>query len=549
MKKSIAAAVIVMGFLVALFLFGGLGGTPTKQDRKVLASQEVSLEGGTVSISDKSFTVSIPRGALQSKEKIEIVEPSYLPQTTVGKIVAAYEVLSKVESLNTPAVIKFKIPNATNTLNKSLEDTYTVMYYDEVNRVYVELPCEYDSVEGEISVSTHHFSLWALISLENYTIAHSPNFKIMFDPNIDAAGLGARNIYEFVAKVRELLEDTYNIYVKAGFTKPKHKISVYVIGSEESYYNPLTGNIIISSISPSDNETKHEIAHELFHLFQNQDMNYLLMNKHRWWIEATADYVADRLVFNTGQMGSGIKMNYFELPLSAVDGNHEYATALFVNWLVGTAANFGGDFKSLWGAVVNRSIVSSAETSLDNYLRERAKTNLLEEYSRFIDLLLFYNGSPIKTSNNQYHHNMTSSQVLLTPQSKSKITSVSIDKPYSSKVIGVKYEVPSGLRDVDIIITAAEGVTSDVKARVYLLRDNDRSKTQFINTLDKVGKLVKIRVSGNEAIYIAISASKPTTVALNLSLMYEEIKEFPISFNNTYNTTYYYTLRSQCVIR
>ncbi|MEM2756948.1 MAG: hypothetical protein QW596_00665 [Sulfolobales archaeon] len=84
------------------------------------------------------------------------------------------------------------------------------MYYDEVNRVYVELPCEYDSVEREISVSTHHFSLWALISLENYTIAHSPNFKIMFDPNIDAAGLGARNIYEFVAKVRELLEDTYN---------------------------------------------------------------------------------------------------------------------------------------------------------------------------------------------------------------------------------------------------------------------------------------------------------------------------------------------------
>ncbi|MEM1680743.1 MAG: hypothetical protein QXH57_03935 [Sulfolobales archaeon] len=179
MKKSIVAAVIVMGFLVALFFFGGLGGIPTKQDGKVLASQEVSLEGGTVSISDKSFTVLIPRGALQSKEKIEIVEPSYLPQTKVGKIVVAYEVLSKVESLNTPAVIKFKIPNATNTLNKSLEDMYTVMYYDEVNRVYVELPCEYDSVEREISVSTHHFSLWALISLENYTVAHSPNFKIM----------------------------------------------------------------------------------------------------------------------------------------------------------------------------------------------------------------------------------------------------------------------------------------------------------------------------------------------------------------------------------
>lgn len=541
MKKGVVAVFIVAGLIAVLLLFEVI---PIRQDRRILASQEIPLEGGTISLPDKSFAVIIPRGALSSKERVEIVEPSYVPQSKVGKVVVAYEVLSKSESLNTPAVIKFRISDETKAINRSLEDTYTVAYYDERNKVYVEVPCEYDPVEREVRVSTYHFSLWALISLEKYTVAHSPNFKIMFDSSINAAGLGAREIFGFVAKVRTLLEDAYDIYVKAGFTKPKHKISVYVIDSVESYYTPFTGNIIISSISPSDSETKHEIAHELFHLFQNQEMNILLMNKHRWWIEATADYAADKIAFNTGQMGSGIKMNYFELPLSTVDGNHEYTTALFVDWLVKSAANFGGNFTSLWRAVVKGSMMSDAETSLDKYLTEHVKTSLLREYSWFIDYLLFDKGSPIKTSNNLYPSNMTSSQVVLTAQSKSKEVKVSVNKPFSSKVIGVKCEMPSGLRDVILSVSATEGVGNNVYARMYLLRDNDRTKAQFIGIFDRVNKFMRIRVFEKDAVYIVVSASStPSNTVFNLSMIYGEIKEFPISLSNTYNTTIEYTLR------
>lgn len=529
--------VVVMGFLVVLSLFGGLGGIPTKQDKKVLASQEISTDGGTVSLPDKSFEVMIPKGALTSKERIEIVEPAYVPQPRVGKIVAAYGVLSKTEFFNASVVIKFRIPNTTKTLNKSFEDMYTVMFYDQRNKVYVEVPCEYNPVDKEVSVLTQHFSLWALIGLEDYTVAHSPNFKIMFNPNISAAGLGAREIYGFIAKVRAYLEDAYDIYVKAGFTKPKHKISVYVVDSEESYYTPLTGNIIISSISPSDNETIHEIAHELFHLFQNQDMNFLLMDRNRWWIEATADYVADKLAFRTGQMGSGIRLNYPEIPLTAVDGNHEYATALFVDWLVKATSDFYGNITRLWRAVVYRAMISPAEASLDDYLRSTAKTTLLEEYSLFTDYLLFSNKSPIKTIKN-------SSEELLTARSKSKLVRVSIDNPYSSKVIAVRCEMPSGLRDVILTASAIEGLGNNVNARMYLLRDNDRTKAQFIGKFDKINKLMTVRVFKDDVVYIVVSASRaPSNTVFNISMIYGEISEFPISHSDTYNNTIERTLQ------
>lgn len=71
--------------------------------------------------------------------------------------------LSKTEFLNTCAVIKFKVLNTTDVtgeiINRSLEDVYTVMYYDEVDKVYVEVPCEYHSVKDGISVLTRYFLL------------------------------------------------------------------------------------------------------------------------------------------------------------------------------------------------------------------------------------------------------------------------------------------------------------------------------------------------------------------------------------------------------
>lgn len=541
MKKAIIVIIAVVIATTAVFF---LWNNPLKQNDKVLASLDVSTEGGAVSLPDNSFVVAVPRGALRSTEKISIVKPLKIPTPRVGDIVVAYEVISSTNLLDVPATIEFKAPSTSNNDNRSLEDLYTIMFYDDETGVYVESPCNYDYTDGKISTQTYHFSLWALVSLEKYTVAHSPNFKVMFNSSTIASGLGGRDIYEFVAKVRGLLEDAYSTYIQLGFTKPRHKISVYVIESEESYYTPLTGNIIISSISPSDNETKHEIAHELFHLFQNQDMNYLLMNKHRWWVEATADYAADKLVFNTGQMGSGIKTNYYELPLSTVDGNHEYATAFFVDWLVKTVANYGDNFTSLWKVVASRSLLHSAEASLDNYLNERFKSSLLEEYSWFINFLLFDEKSPIKTPGNQYPSNMASIQELLSPQSRSKVIRASIDGPYSSRIIALRCEMPSGMKDVLLTVSAIEDASSNVKARAILLRDNDRASAELIGVFDKARKQVEVRVGEKDYVYIVLSASSaPLNLAFNTSMIYGEVGEFLISLSNTYNTTIEYTLR------
>ncbi len=516
---------VLMGFvLISLFLSGCTG-----NQREILVSKEVSAEGATISLPDNSFTVKIPEKTFSSTQKVEIAKPSQTPKPQIGKVLVSYELLCNADFFNKPVVIEFNVTELekVSKSNKTLAEKYVVAYYDEIGKVYVEVPFEVNSAEKKIVVKTDHFSLWALIGVEDYVVATSPHFTIRFYDSSQAAGLGARDIYGYVAKVRELLEEAYAIYVKAGFTPPKDKISVYVIDAEESHYTPFTGNIIISTKSYSDNATKHEIAHELFHLFQNQEMNIFRMSMQRWWIEATADYAADKIAFKTGEMGSGIKKNYYELPLSTVDGNHEYATAFFVDWLV----RGGIPFNSLWKAVKERYAIVGVEKALDEYLAKSQRTSLLTEYSRFIDFILFNNNSPIKGAASE----MVSTPVHFSAEGGSKNINVKIDKPYSSKVVGITCEVPKELKTRDLVIIATSGIDSQVSVRVYLLEGNERGKEKLIGTINAVNRPAMVKVSEKDAVYIVASSEKAGEIAFNITAKAVKSQSVPISFSETYS--------------
>ncbi|MDI9646623.1 MAG: hypothetical protein QFX40_08060 [Archaeoglobales archaeon] len=255
------------------------------------------------------------------------------------------------------------------------------------------------------------------------------------------------------------------------------------------------------------------------------------MSMQRWWIEATADYVADKLAFKTGGMGSGIKQNYSELPLSTVDGNHEYATAFFVDWLV----RGGVQFSSLWNAVKERYAIVGVEKALDEYLAKNYRSSLLTEYSRFIDYLLFNKNSPIKVSGSTYPSSMISTAVHFSAEGGSKDVKVKIDKPYSSKVVGITCDVPKELKSRDIAITATSGIDSQVSARVYLLEVNERGKEKLIGTINAANRPVIVKVSEKDAVYIVVSGEKASEVAFNVTAKAIKAQSVPISFSETYS--------------
>ncbi|MDI9646624.1 MAG: hypothetical protein QFX40_08065 [Archaeoglobales archaeon] len=202
---------VLLGLVViSLFLSGCVG-----SQKEVLVSKEVSAEGATISLPDRSFSVRIAESTFSSTQKVEIAKPSQTPKPQIGKVLVSYELLSNAESFNKPVLIEFNVTELEkgSKSNKTLEEKYVVAYYDEIGKVYVEVPFEVDTAEKKIVVKTDHFSLWALIGVEDYVVATSPHFTIRFYDSSQAAGLGAREIYGYVAKVRELLEDAYTIYV------------------------------------------------------------------------------------------------------------------------------------------------------------------------------------------------------------------------------------------------------------------------------------------------------------------------------------------------
>ena len=77
-------------------------------------------------------------------------------------------------------------------------------------------------------------------------------------------------------------------------------------------------------------------------------MNIFSMDRRRWWIEATATYASDGLVFpGSGRSEADMKQTFLYLPVSTADDNHEYELFGFLNYLVRQGASFRG----MWDAV------------------------------------------------------------------------------------------------------------------------------------------------------------------------------------------------------
>ncbi|MEM4500119.1 MAG: hypothetical protein QXD62_02100 [Candidatus Woesearchaeota archaeon] len=493
---------------------------------KLLVTEEIGKGTKVIALSDNSLKIIIPENAF-NKTKLEIFEVKSPPKTKIGNPIMSFEIKS-TESPQVPVTLEFQIPNHLLNSNESLEEQFAVMYYDENEKVYVEVPADFDEENKIIKVTTDHFSIWSLFGFDKYTKAVSPHFIIRFKSTDSFAGLGARETFEFVAKVRELLEDYYEKYVSLGFKPIKKRISVYIISQDDSLYNPFTGNIIISGRSPNDYYTKHEIAHELFHLFQNQDINLFRMHFFRWFLEASAVYAADILALGQNKIDVDLNNGYIFHSLTMVNGSHEYRAAHFIDFLV----KKGAKFKDLWNYVTKWYMISP-ESGIDSYLRDSLGIRLVDMYQSFVMTILFSNSTYLNIPLSLYSAKMYSKEIQVDPSKKDPIILSFNLTPYSTYLLAI---TPKGIsKDNDILLKIQPMFPyksknkNELNGLLYLAKDDNRLKAEYVGVLEH-GVLLTTRVSSlNDKLYVVIVSGKYSeigTLNISASVLKKESHEF-----------------------
>lgn len=189
-------------------------------------------------------------------------------------------------------------------------------------------------------------------------------------------------------------------FLEATFTGRRSKLGNLVLGIPNHY-----------------NVHRHNVAHELFHAIQSTYFSALRMTTDSWYMDATADYAADRLAWGdltnpnsavngTGKMGGETgaydRATFLKRPLddrAAIldDGDqHEYNAAFFFAYLV-DERHYG--FMDMWNSVAN-STRWSATTALEDYCLSKS-SSLALDYRRFAEFYLFSASSPIHAMINE----------------------------------------------------------------------------------------------------------------------------------------------------
>lgn len=324
---------------------------------QVLASGDISDPGKAAEVSyADQLVVRLPAEAVDQPAKLVITggaDPEDQPQP--WKPLESYEIRLMVgeESVQPaqPVELRFRVYPAQLRQDLPAADQLVIARFDEEVGHWTELPFSLETDPG-VSDSPDDDLTWAVVTsyslcgfselIVEYPYVAMPvtGWRLLYDPTAQVSLFGVNGITAVVSKYRQILDEAFDGIVAEGFASPRlpplswTSVSVYFqqdVGGSE--YRWMSGNIVIDTSVGSTDEARHEVAHELMHLFQNSKLTFVGMNNRRWFMEAEADYVA-ATVMKTAQMGKLIDTSYLRQSLSTVDGSHEYATAVMLKWLV-----------------------------------------------------------------------------------------------------------------------------------------------------------------------------------------------------------------------
>jgi hypothetical protein len=448
-------------------------------DELLVASDPISPSAGAILNVYDQLSVEVPPGAAAKPATLSIAGGIEGGVMLPWKLVESYDVNLSVDGNpvqpTVPITLRFRVFPETLRSDLSAADQLVMAWFDTAANRWNEVPFALDTDASGATwavVSTPHLTSFAQwIVNYPYSVLSVPGWRIYFDPNTNAVGLGAKSIEELVVAYRGVLDAAHAGYVAAGFPSPRNppvswsKVSVYVLPmiDEGAYYNPLTGNISLNALVADDNEARYEASHEVFHLFQNATLNAKSMDFRRWFVEAAASYAGDDLSSHTGVLAKLVKPKFLAERIDTTNSVHEYGLGYFLKWAAGRGAGFKGLQDAVFGAT---AILDGPLTAFTNQIASQVggcPGAFADKYLCFAESLLTDPGSPLKNAA------VTSAIAETAVQLSTAAMVVASDLttgPYKAHVYAARVASTSGTRASRLIYSDA---SADCAFKAYLI--------------------------------------------------------------------------------
>jgi len=370
-------------------------------------------------VTPEGAALVIPGGLFSEEKTVEIkmIQGAMEQISTIDQVqLAVYELsISEERLFKQPLFIELPVDFSQVETEIPSEFVFKTSYWDEIIYRWVDAPCMIDKENSRLIIPTYHLTKWSVNAIKADGHIYNEYFSLYYSSDEMKqyeAGLMPFDSAVYIDEVFDAFNEVKEKYEKAGF-RPLEKIQgVQEVYLEEypqaiqvPYYNIyLTGNVkdvnasrskYTGSITiPVDDAFKFngvnyfQIAHELFHNFQNRYYYAIGMSEfgtpfttapsdqfliRQWWLEASADYAAGRIAYPNGDrpnkdMGGIISAKHLEKPLIyspssltfwSPEDRHSYNNAWLFEFLV---TEKGIDFKDMFETVAsyyNPSIYSN----------------------------------------------------------------------------------------------------------------------------------------------------------------------------------------------
>lgn len=377
-------------------------------------AQKVEVGGNmTLNFAAGTFTETPPDLVVS---KINGDTPMLLPG---DELLQAYDVaLGDLHSLAEPLEVTMSYDPSRLKADLPAEAQIGAALRDGASGRWMVLSSTIDETAHTLSFQTDHLSVLALyLHTKNDSSCQTPHFMITFNlANVEAEAGNMKytstlNACQspskslFIMAVADTLETAYQGYTAANIPFPEGRMPVIVahyneniFWGAESQYDTLTGELVINTDTWAYPDLmRQDCAHELFHIWQYKHLNSTSYLGNQWWMDATADYAADKVAYaslgagRTNAMGKDIRVNYLEGGLTTTADFHAYSTAHFVDYLIAQSGAYP-TLRDLWDATTK---TSSVITDLQASLNEKLASKFADVYKDFANYMLFDSTSPL----------------------------------------------------------------------------------------------------------------------------------------------------------
>jgi hypothetical protein len=534
--------------------------TPTyKLTTLVSKTIEPSSQDQTVS-HENAISVTVPGGALKKGGELRIssVENSPRAQSAALQQLAVYDV-SIGDQQVFDKELTIEIAYDPGKLRKDLKPRQSMWVGcldSEEHDVWLGAPFTVDEAKQKLIVRTRHLSIYStfMIGMGYDVFDRSSFFQIIYNskqfivpdpknatpeqlanaPMYPKDGAGFTDAYDAWPDVPRMvldlvmyLEKAYVAYRDAGFKMPDVPIDVDIgpgIVSGDDARNGFSEIISMGFNNINPQQLFNSSAHELFHAVQNMyywDTGMHTFARREWWLDMTCEYACTK-VARGAELIKPIDPAFFEKPLILSDSDHGQRAAHFLDYLI---KKYGFDFKEMFETVAKDW---KTLNSLENYIFEKTKVSLGNNYREFAAHVLFDSTGP-------YKGELKCEQMGLDMYAYDQ--SFELPGGYTAKYFGVAPET-SDRRNPRVLIVEETGqAAKHVKVDILRLPGNRRGAKAVVTEgtfgwkdserpdLDK-NRMQMVNIPAGDALYVLVASQdqKDQTVQLKIYERYLAIR-------------------------